>query len=195
VDDYISSYQSSGRPPPPVPQEPTDETQRKALGLLPLFKPQSENTLAGGLPGTSSSALGSNVASSSLLASSSQNTSSSSKIVNPADIPIGQEFKLYVVAAEKYHNIGCMPEYEGFSPEVRYCLLCMLVYVDPKTCGRSFGTMLTSGEISHLQSQSRWIRSLRLSRNPQRAVRRQLFRMKNCKVNVPCLSTVDTHQR
>lgn len=124
MDDYIISYQTSGRPPLPVPQEPTDETQRKALGLPPLFKPQSENTLAGGLPGTSSSALGSNVASSSLLARPSQSTS---KIVNPAEIPIGQEFKLYVVAAEKYHNIGCMPEYEGFSPEVRYiCFVCYL---------------------------------------------------------------------
>jgi len=119
VDDYVSSYQTSGRPPPPAPQEPTNETQRKALGLPPLFKPQMESThVANGVPGTSSSALlGENVASSSLL---SQN-SSTTQIVTPANIPLSQEFKVHIVAAEKYHNIVCMPEFEGFSPEeLRY---------------------------------------------------------------------------
>jgi hypothetical protein len=120
VDDYALSYQTSGRPPLPVPQEPTDEIQRKSLGLPPMFKPQTESTLAGGLPGTSSSVLATNVASSSLLSSSSQNTTTKQKIVNPADIPLGQEFKMHIIGTEKYHNIVCMPEYEGFAPEVRY---------------------------------------------------------------------------
>ena len=122
MDDYLLSYQSSGRPPNSVPQEPTDDLQRKALGLPLLFKPQTETSLAVGPPGTSST-LGSKVASSSLLSSSSQNTTTKEKIKNPTDIPIGQEFKLYTIATEKYHNIVCMPEYEWFSPEVRSCLL------------------------------------------------------------------------
>lgn len=117
MEDYILSYQTTGRPPPPVPQEPTDENQRKVLGIPPLFKPQTEITPADGLPNTSGSTLGLNVASSSLLSSSSQSTTKQ-KIVNPTDVPLGQEFKVTVIAAEKYHNIVCMPEYEGFSPEV-----------------------------------------------------------------------------
>jgi hypothetical protein len=113
-----------------VPQEPTDEVQRKALGLPPLFKPQTEITLASALAGTSSSAPQSNVASSSLLSSVSQSTTTKKKITSPADIPAGQEFRLHVVAAEKYHNIVCMPEYEGFSPEVGYWRLCTSLRVD-----------------------------------------------------------------
>ena len=127
LEDYVLSYQTSGRPPPPVPQEPTDENQRKVLGIPPLFKPQTEITPSDGLPETSASTLGPNMASSSLLSSSSQSTTKQ-KIVNPTDIPLGQEFKASVIAAEKYHNIVCMPEYEGFSPEV-----CSL-NIDITTC-------------------------------------------------------------
>jgi len=117
VDDYLLSFQSSGRPPLPVLQEPTDEIQRKALGLPPLFKPQTELSLEHRPPGTSSSSLESNVASSSVLSSLSQNTTTREKIVNAAGIPLGQEFRLHSIAGEKYHNITCMPEYEGFSTE------------------------------------------------------------------------------
>lgn len=40
--------------------------------------------------------------------------------MDSANIPLGQEFKVHIVATERYHNVVCMPEYEGFSPEVRY---------------------------------------------------------------------------
>jgi len=45
-------------------------------------------------------------------------TTTKPRIVNPADIPAGQEFRTHIVAAEKYQTIVCMPEYEGFSSEV-----------------------------------------------------------------------------
>ncbi|EEB93388.1 hypothetical protein MPER_07960 [Moniliophthora perniciosa FA553] len=39
IDDYIRSYSTTGRPPPPCPQEPKLPTERAARGLPPLFEP------------------------------------------------------------------------------------------------------------------------------------------------------------
>ena len=134
VEDYIRSYQSTGRPPIPVPQEPADERERKALNLPPLFKPQTNITLlATGVTGNASSSTPSSMLSStlgststtSLLASLLPNTTTPAKprIVNAVDIPVGQEFRTHILAAEKYQTIVCMPEYEGFSSEVGYQVL------------------------------------------------------------------------
>lgn len=95
--DYIKAYQATGRPPVSVPQEPADELSRKALGLPPLFKPQSSN----------------------LSVSTSTLNPSAQRIVDPAQLPPGQEFRLHAIEAEKYHEISCMKEYEFFSREVR----------------------------------------------------------------------------
>lgn len=108
--DYIAAYQSTGRPPVPVPQLPADATARAALGLPPLFAPQP---VASTSTSTSTSALGSAVSSSLAGALGPQ------KIVRSADLPPAQEFRLRAADAERYHAISCMPEYEFFSHEVR----------------------------------------------------------------------------
>ncbi|KAF9524734.1 hypothetical protein CPB83DRAFT_797510 [Crepidotus variabilis] len=120
VEDYLRFYQTTGGHPPPVPQEPTDEFQRKTLNLPPLFKPQT-NLVP---PTTSSTANpvvsatdGSGLGSTSTVAT----LFSKPKITNPTDIPLGQEFKMHIIASERYQCIVCMPEYEGFSTEeLRY---------------------------------------------------------------------------
>ncbi|KAI0752815.1 hypothetical protein C8Q80DRAFT_1148383 [Daedaleopsis nitida] len=42
IADYLHAYRTTGRPPAPCPQVPTDPQQRVALGLPPLFVPFSE---------------------------------------------------------------------------------------------------------------------------------------------------------
>ncbi|KAM5537929.1 hypothetical protein V8D89_008405 [Ganoderma adspersum] len=37
--DYLTAYRATGRPPVPCPPQPTDPTQRAALGYPPLFQP------------------------------------------------------------------------------------------------------------------------------------------------------------
>ncbi|KAK1228840.1 hypothetical protein PQX77_008107 [Marasmius sp. AFHP31] len=39
IDDYLKAYQTTGRPPPPCPEEPKLPAERAALGLPPLFEP------------------------------------------------------------------------------------------------------------------------------------------------------------
>ncbi|TBU49250.1 hypothetical protein BD309DRAFT_948030 [Dichomitus squalens] len=41
--DYLHAYSTTGRPPIPCPQQPTDPAQRAALGYPPLFEPYSES--------------------------------------------------------------------------------------------------------------------------------------------------------
>ena len=128
VEDYIRSYQSTGRPPLPVPQEPADELQRKTLGLPPLFKPHTNSTPTTGVTGSASSSTPSSILSSTLgstpttllpsLLPNTTTTTTKPRIVNAADIPVGQEFRTHILAGEKYQTIVCMPEYEGFSSEV-----------------------------------------------------------------------------
>lgn len=97
IDDYLKAYTTTGRPPPPVPQTPTGDNERIALGLPILFKP---------VPTSAEPVFASLV------------TPPKAKIVNPADLPLGQEFK-ELVAEERYQTISCMVEYMGFAPEVR----------------------------------------------------------------------------
>ena len=97
IDDYLKAYTTTGRPPPPVPETPTGDNERIALGLPVLFKP---------------------VSASSEPIFASLVTPPKSKIVNAVDLPLGQEFK-ELVAEERYQTISCMPEYMGFAPEVR----------------------------------------------------------------------------
>lgn len=99
IDDYLKAYTTTGRPPPPVPQTPTGDNERIALGLPILFKP---------VPTSAEPVFASLV------------TPPKAKIVNPADLPLGQEFK-ELVAEERYQTMSCMVEYMGFAPEeLRY---------------------------------------------------------------------------
>ncbi|KAI0774915.1 hypothetical protein BD413DRAFT_537580 [Trametes elegans] len=51
--DYLHAYQTTGKPPQPVPPAPTDPQQRAALGLPPLFEPLIETeSLTNGAAGT-----------------------------------------------------------------------------------------------------------------------------------------------
>ncbi|KAG5650267.1 hypothetical protein H0H81_012794, partial [Sphagnurus paluster] len=45
IDDYIRFYSTTGRPPPPCPQDPVDDAQRARAGLPPLFKPYPERSV------------------------------------------------------------------------------------------------------------------------------------------------------
>ncbi|TFK71070.1 hypothetical protein BDN72DRAFT_838168 [Pluteus cervinus] len=45
MEDYLTAYQATGRPPQPCPEQPTDDAQRRALGLPPVFQPFPENEL------------------------------------------------------------------------------------------------------------------------------------------------------
>lgn len=40
--DYLHAYRTTGKPPGPCPQTPTNAAERTALGLPPLFEPHSE---------------------------------------------------------------------------------------------------------------------------------------------------------
>jgi len=104
MEDYIKAYQTTGRPPFPVLQEPTDELQRKALNLPPLFQPQNPRTLG--------------ASSSSSPFKPPAIVTNTEKIVDPVKLPAGQEFRLHSSSDEKYATITCMPMYEGFSVEV-----------------------------------------------------------------------------
>jgi len=42
--DYLRFYQTTGRPPPPCPDEPSSDTLRAALGLPPRFTPWKDPT-------------------------------------------------------------------------------------------------------------------------------------------------------
>ncbi|KAH9485855.1 hypothetical protein JR316_0002770 [Psilocybe cubensis] len=100
IEDYIKAYQTTGRPPLPVPQEPVDEFQRKTLNLPPLFKPYSPS-------GPSNPFL------------------KQATITNPQDIPPGQEFralkKTELSETMIFQSMSCMNEYCHFSPEeLRY---------------------------------------------------------------------------
>ncbi|KAF9476668.1 hypothetical protein BDN70DRAFT_923141 [Pholiota conissans] len=99
IEDYIKAYQTTGRPPAPVPQEPVDEMMRKTLNLPPLFKPYP-------VPWTGTSTA---------LATTPQ------RITNPAELPPAQEYRMRSTDADKFCNISCMHEYEFFShEELRY---------------------------------------------------------------------------
>jgi len=100
IDDYIKAYTTTGRPPPPIPEEPADESQRKLLGLPPLFEPVPFKLNDEGVP--------------ELLAQ---------PFTKSTEIPDAQEFTLRRIESEKYHAMSCMLEYSNFSHEVRLLYL------------------------------------------------------------------------
>ena len=118
IDDYLKAYQSTGRPPQPCPQQPEDESQRKSLNLPPLFKPRPiRNSISVTTPASSLSPFGTINRTGS---STDVQLDLAARITNPAELPPGQEFRLFSANGEKYHCISCMPEYMNFSQEVRF---------------------------------------------------------------------------
>ncbi|KAF8901914.1 hypothetical protein CPB84DRAFT_1665120, partial [Gymnopilus junonius] len=103
IEDYIKSYQTTGRPPLPVPSEPKDEIQRKTLGLPPLFKAH----VARGPPGLG---MGQST-------SGGADTGPKIAIVDPALLPLGQEFRERVIEKERYQTMAAMAAYTHFSHE------------------------------------------------------------------------------
>ncbi|PPR05626.1 hypothetical protein CVT24_002812, partial [Panaeolus cyanescens] len=130
IEDYISAYQTTGRPPAPCPPEPTDVNARKALNLPPLFVPH-QMTASGPqpvtLPSDSSSAFNfsSGASTGSALALP---TPTKPKITNPAEIPAAQEFTPKVIPGasssggnETFQSMSGMDEYLFFSLEELRC--------------------------------------------------------------------------
>ncbi|KAF8058676.1 hypothetical protein FPV67DRAFT_1523337 [Lyophyllum atratum] len=96
IDDYLHFYTTTGRPPPPCPQEPTDDAQRERLGLPALFKRYSERSI------TSSA-------------------STSTTPTSPADLPDAQNFYTTMHEGETLHSMSAIPAYKTFShEELRY---------------------------------------------------------------------------
>ena len=120
IDDYLKAYQSTGRPPQPCPQQPEDESQRTSLSLPPLFKPRPIRNFSTSAT-TSSSLLpfGTVNRTGNSTTDVQQLQSAAARIINPLELPPGQEFRLLSANGEKYHCISCMPEYTNFSQEVR----------------------------------------------------------------------------
>lgn len=148
IEDYIRAYQATGRPPPPCPQEPSDETQRKLLNLPPLFKPHTPSSTSALDPPMDGA--GANLG-----------------ILNPSELPRGQEFRVYSNAGEKYHCISTMPEFTNFCQEVR--VLLVLRSQEHITNAffpcRSCGAMHISRETNNHPSQSPWIPLFRFPSN------------------------------
>lgn len=123
--DYLKAYQTTGRPPIPVPQTPTDPAQRSAQSLPPLFEPHVE------IPGVGTTVTP--VASTSTAPPVTAPTLSGSgssitpTVTNIKDIPPVQVFhpsphKADTGATAYHQNIVYQPEYAHFSPEVRRIL-------------------------------------------------------------------------
>ena len=49
IQDYIKAYQTTGRPPQPVPSTPAGASERLALGLPPLFEPYVDQITTGAI--------------------------------------------------------------------------------------------------------------------------------------------------
>ncbi|KAL1700774.1 hypothetical protein EV121DRAFT_213500 [Schizophyllum commune] len=102
VQDYLKAYTTTGKPPPPVPEQPPDAPTRATLGLPPLF--------LGVLIDESTGAIEAPPAPQEVY-------------TDPAKLPPAQEFLVYEDTNErvKYQSICCHPSYVKFSPEeLRY---------------------------------------------------------------------------
>ncbi|KAJ7627121.1 hypothetical protein FB45DRAFT_1059935 [Roridomyces roridus] len=128
--DYLASYRASGRPPPPVPEYPSDPSARAAQGLPPLFVP-APFPAAPSAP-TTSTLFASPVAGGGSIFGGQASTSSSTSataIRDPARLPVTQALAAPVPVPgegptsgpEGYASIVASPEYSHFSPEeLRY---------------------------------------------------------------------------
>ena len=105
--DYLHAYRTTGRPPVPVPQQPTDAQQRAALGLPPLFVPFSEaesGTVA--LPGLNGTTPG-------------PISTTSSASSGSLEVQVFAAMKTQEYGSEAhFYSIVAQPEYSKYSFEV-----------------------------------------------------------------------------
>ncbi|KIJ15639.1 hypothetical protein PAXINDRAFT_180652 [Paxillus involutus ATCC 200175] len=96
--DYLQAYQTTGRPPLPVPQSPDTPKARANLGLPPLFVPVTIR-LAAEHNGVTSS-------------------TSEAPITNPSHLPANQTFQPTKTAPDERHwSISAQTLYSHFSHE------------------------------------------------------------------------------
>ncbi|KAF8160389.1 hypothetical protein K438DRAFT_2025827 [Mycena galopus ATCC 62051] len=119
IADYLASYRSTGRPPPPCPPYPPDPAARAAQGLPPLFVPAPFPGTAG--PSTSAAGAASIFGPGSTLGGSAAGTSASA-ITDPARLPLPQTFVAPVPVGtgsepESFTSIAAAPEYAHWSHE------------------------------------------------------------------------------
>ncbi|KAK7057905.1 hypothetical protein R3P38DRAFT_2843581 [Favolaschia claudopus] len=116
ISDYLTSYRSTGRPPPPCPTYPSDPAARAAQGMPPLFVPAP-------FPGAPSTSTSASTAPTSLFASGAASTSA---ITDPTRLPLPQVFSEATAVTtgaerESFASIAMAPEYRHWSPEeLRY---------------------------------------------------------------------------
>lgn len=105
IEDYLHAYSTAGRPPAPVPQEPTSEQKRTLLNLPPLFKPYSARDTA--LPSFSNPSV-----------NGALTPPAPPAITKQDDLPESQEFLTTSSEGEVFQNISVMPMFRWFSLEV-----------------------------------------------------------------------------
>ncbi|KAG6863704.1 hypothetical protein C0991_004015 [Blastosporella zonata] len=100
IHDYLQSYHSTGRPPPPCPPLPADNSARARAGLPPLFKPTLESKLT---------ALSN--------ASAAATQSVTTRTTDPKSLPPAQVFVPTKVEGDEFQSICAMTMFGGFSHE------------------------------------------------------------------------------
>jgi len=107
IQDYLTAYSTTSRPPIPVPQDPAGERERIALGLPPLFEPHVE-VLSGSEPTTPAK---------------SQSTfpfGAVKAVIEPSQLPKVHLFQPFASNdGETYYSMSALPEFKFFSHEVR----------------------------------------------------------------------------
>ena len=169
IEDYLTAYRTTGQPPAPVPQEPTNDQQRTLLNLPPLFKPYSARDTGPASFGPGSLFSFSNSQASGITAPPVQPAA-----IRLEDLPAGQEFLTTTSEGEVFQSISVMPTFRGFSPEVSrgtivaplyiFRLLCALFVSHPRLINciwlecnhRNFAVMLTSRVTNFLHRPSKW---------------------------------------
>jgi len=119
VADYSKAYQTTGRPPLPCPQQPTNPTERVALGLPPLFEPYVEQP---GAPNLTPVASTSSTAPAVTAPTPSSGPSITATVTDINDIPQVQVFQPTTIRGDtseagQYQSIVLRPEFAHFSFE------------------------------------------------------------------------------
>ncbi|KIY46114.1 hypothetical protein FISHEDRAFT_75958 [Fistulina hepatica ATCC 64428] len=145
VDDYIASYRATGRPPPPVPQEPADPKARLSLNLPPLFEPYVYDEWGGYFSVSPDFYLRKPL---------------ERRLHDPLELPRGQEFSVTRIDSEAFHSIVMQLEYSYFSfEELRYYAyglgnkyspvsIAKSEFKVPETSPKSPGTSVLFGNLS-----------------------------------------------
>ncbi|CAL1711677.1 unnamed protein product [Somion occarium] len=121
MQDYINAYRSTGRPPKPCPQTPSNPVDRKALGLPPLFQPHGVESIPSII--TSAPSISSVTITPPVLPS----TTPTPQRVDPAAVPDIQVFQPIILKGDSGESFTCQSIviqqlYSSFSFEELRCL-------------------------------------------------------------------------